>query len=505
MKIGIDLGTTFTSVSYMDAKGVPRIIPDSINTDLFQTPSVVHIKKDSCLVGYIVEELLKDDPTLHAIRFVKQAMGLKEKTVFDGLGRSWLPETISAMILKKVKQDAEMFLDEKISEVVITVPAHFSDVQRKATVNASRLAGLTLIDLLEEPIAAAYHYGIKHSPEDEMLIVFDLGGGTLDITLINSTKDGMYVIGVDGDSHLGGKDFDDIIQGNIIETFILQYDYDPTINISDMVIIRKIAEQIKIKLSQPGITIIKEIILLGNRSLQFVITRQQFENLIKDLIDKSLAVMERCLRASSFGWEMIDKIVMVGGSSLIPILKTRIQQLSQKSEIDILLHLPQKAIAFGAALHCNSLEGFKTGVPPIKQRVLNSSLGIRIFDFKKNKEDLDAIIPINTPLPVKIKKKYYTHRDDQEHLELIVVQDRPGSNQHVDLGAIKFGPFPIPRKGYALEVELECTINGIVNITAKDFETGKEVSESMIDEFTADASKLDQQLELLKMIKVNAK
>jgi molecular chaperone DnaK (HSP70) len=237
-----------------------------------------------------------------------------------------------------------------------------------------------------------------------------------------------------------------------------------------------------------------------------MITRAQFDALIKPLIDKCMVILERCITKVNMKWDMIDKVIMVGGSSLIPAIRSNIQRVSQKAEIDINLHLPQKAISFGAALHANALgEKNGLGIPPIKQRVASSSLGIKVYDPKKGKEEMEVFIPANSPLPAKFSKVFYTHRADQIYLDLIVAQEKLGYDDFAEIGMVKFGPIENPYKGYPLEISLECNINGVVQITAKDAHTNKKVSESMIDQYTADNSKLEQQLEVMKMLKVNSR
>jgi molecular chaperone DnaK len=204
MHVGIDLGTTFSLIARVDARGIPVLFPDRHEAERFKTPSVVHIGPEGALVGQAVEELLEDAPELPVSRFVKLSMGREEPAFVDHLGRAWPPEAISALILKKLARDVAADTDEPIDGAILSVPAHFNDPQRQATRHAGELAGLKVIDLVEEPVAAATYYGAHTAPAGSTILVYDLGGGTFDATILHVDARGLYVLATDGVSDLGG-------------------------------------------------------------------------------------------------------------------------------------------------------------------------------------------------------------------------------------------------------------------------------------------------------------
>ena len=212
--LGIDLGTTFSLVSYMNSQSLPALFPDYHDANEFRTPSVVHISEEGCFVGQSLEEVLEDEPGLSQARFFKLDMGVEESVYSDHLERDWLPESLSALVLKKLMRDVEAFLHEEVNGVVITVPANFNDAQRTATKHAAFLAGLPAPTLIEEPIAAATYYGFSEKGGEQTLFVYDLGGGTFDATVLQSSPEGLYALATEGTNKIGGKGIDELIMGS---------------------------------------------------------------------------------------------------------------------------------------------------------------------------------------------------------------------------------------------------------------------------------------------------
>ena len=219
MKTGIDLGTTYSLISHLRNDGVPVLLPDNTFKDIYSTPSVVYINNQSAAVGYIVETLLERNPELPVLRFFKRSFGENKPLFFDCLSNPWYPETIAALVLKKLKYDAESYTGSTIDGAVITVPAHFNDLQRKTVINAAILADLPIMGLVEEPVAAALHYGVKHHVSDQLILVYDLGGGTFDATLLTLDHKGVYVLAKEWITDLGGKEFDEILAVMLIEQY----------------------------------------------------------------------------------------------------------------------------------------------------------------------------------------------------------------------------------------------------------------------------------------------
>ena len=228
MIVGIDLGTTFSLISYVNSSGTPTLIPSRRDAQRFQTPSVVHIGERGAIVGDLAEELLQEEAGLPVCRFAKLNMGQPGKTVLtDHLGQAYTPEAISALILRKLKEDAEAALSEPITGAVITVPANFNDAQRQATVNAGRLADIPVLGLVEEPLAAATFFGLNTKGGERLIFVFDIGGGTLDATILSATPEGLYAIATEGADNIGGKNFDELIMGIVADQFRGQFGADP--------------------------------------------------------------------------------------------------------------------------------------------------------------------------------------------------------------------------------------------------------------------------------------
>lgn len=322
--LGIDLGTTFSIVSYVNPQGVPTLFPDYHDANEFRTPSVVHIGSEGCFVGHVLEELLEDEPGHEVARFIKLSMGNNEVVYTDHLGREWSAEGISAIILRKMLDDVQAFVHEDVGGVIITVPANFNDEQRRATRNAALLAGLPCPQLLEEPIAAATYYGFSEGNKEQTLFVYDLGGGTFDATLLQSSPDGLYALATEGNNLLGGKEVDEVIIKQVTDEFNRQHGFNPMDDTASAARLRHFATETKLKLAKPGREQVRKTLLLAGRTLDFIITRNQFEKMIENLIDETLEVSEQCLKSAGLEWALVDRILLTGGSSLLPLVEKKL-------------------------------------------------------------------------------------------------------------------------------------------------------------------------------------
>jgi molecular chaperone DnaK len=487
MHVGIDLGTTFSLIARVDVHGIPVLFPDRHEAERFKTPSVVHIGPDGALVGQTVEELLEDMPELPVARFVKLSMGREEPIFVDHLGRAWHPEAISALILKKLLRDVAAFTDEPIDGAILSVPAHFNDAQRQATRHAGELAGLSVVDLVEEPLAAATHYGAHAVAPGRTILVYDLGGGTFDATVLHVDSDGLYALATDGASDLGGKNFDETIMNMVAEQFRLAHRYDP---LDDPVVsaqLRRQAEAMKIKLAMPGQGEVRKALFLGGRAQEVLLTRGQFEQAIRPLVDRSLDVCERALTAASLDWTAIDQVLMAGGSTLVPAVEAAVRRASNLTGDRIKRHQPHMAIAYGAALIAAQHAGAPAGqAPPLLQRVSGFELGCRVHDPATRQLTVDTVIARNTPIPARRTVTYYT-QPDQARIFLDIVQVKAPGEPVISLGQFAFA-VDRPRKNHPLEITLGYDERGMVSVVARDPDTGREVTR----EFTGSPHPMDR-------------
>jgi molecular chaperone DnaK len=477
MKIGIDLGTTFSLVSKMDPTGVVRLIPDTTYQHHLFTPSLVHIKGDYASVGQTVNSLLEKDPMLETIRFFKRHFGLAKPIYYDNSGTAWYPETSAALVLKKLKFDAEAFGSQIMEGTVITIPAHFADAQRKAVLNAASMVGMPILGLVEEPVAAALHYGITHNSMDKVIMVYDLGGGTFDVTLMSMNREGVYVIAKDGLTELGGKEFDERIGQIILDQYKKAMGVDIDMNAKNLLQLRRISEEVKVELCSPGIKFVKRLIMLGSFPLDIYITRKDFETAIAEAIDETMHVMLRCIESAGLTNKDVDVALMVGGSSMIPLIQERLQQIFRPEKVHF--HDPMKAVACGAAVHVTQLDGTceKFDIPPILQGVTGHNIGIRVLDPRSGKVRIDTLIRKNMPLPLTVTKTYYTSQPNQQRMMLDFVQFLDRNEHLINIGKLIVAPLPA-QQNYPIDVSVTCQEDGTVHVLATDPRTGIEMEQS---------------------------
>lgn len=412
MIVGIDLGTTFSLISYVDSAGTPTLIPSRRDPQRFQTPSVVHVGERGALVGDLVEDLLQEEPGLPVCRFAKLGMGREGNSVFtDHAGRSYSAEAVSALVLRKLKEDAEAALSEPVTGAVITVPANFNDAQRQATVNAGRLADIPVLGVVEEPLAAATFFGLNTKGGERLIFVFDIGGGTLDATILSATPEGLYAIATEGADNIGGKNFDELIMGIVADQFRGQFGFDPRQESEAAQRLRIFATQAKIELSAPQANVLSRPLILAGKSLRVTFTRAQFESAAEPWLEACQEVCERALHSQSLGWNDIDELIMTGGSSLVPAVERRVREMSGLQPARIRREQPHASVAYGAALLAEQLYGNRqTAAPPLKQQVTSNELGLRIFDPKERKPAFHAMIEKNVPVPVTARQTFYTQK-----------------------------------------------------------------------------------------------
>ena len=488
--IGIDLGTTNSAFAYMVA-GKPEVITNAEGDRT--TPSVVAIsKKGERLVGKLAQRQRVTNPK-NTIYGVKRLIGRKfsDKEVQNDLGispyeivkkgngvavvmdgKEYTPEEVSAMILSKIKADAEAFLGEKVTEAVITVPAYFDDSQRQATKDAGKIAGLEVKRIINEPTAAALAYGLE-GKKDEQIVVFDLGGGTFDVSVLE-LGDGVFEVkSTNGDTHLGGEDFDNRIVNHFVDEFKKEYGIDLTKDNSAMQRLKDEAEKAKKELSStteveinlPFITAGED----GPIHFEYKLTRAKLVEMVSDLIDKLAEPVQKALKDAKLTPSDINEVVLVGGMTRMPAVVDKVKELFGKEPMKGVN--PDEVVAVGAAIQGGVLAGDVKDV--LLLDVTPLSLGIETMGGVSTK-----LIERNTTIPASKSQVFSTAADNQPQVEIHVLQgEREMANDNKSLGRfILDGIAPAPRGVPQIEVTFNLDANGILNVTAKDKGTGKEQS-----------------------------
>lgn len=502
MHLGIDLGTTYSLVAQVNPHGQPALFPDALNASQFRTPSVVYIGAEGTLVGMAAEELLDDAPELPVARFVKTHLADAAWRHPDHLGRGWSAEALSALVLRKLLKDADAFAGEDIGTVVLTVPAQFTEEQRRATLRAAAMAGLERVTLVEEPVAAASFYGLDEGPRDRTLLVYDFGGGTFDVTVLQTAAEGLFVLATDGIADLGGRIIDQRLVEALQRDFQSNYSRLRLNDAGNVQRLRRLAEDSKIKFAKPGLNQVRQALLLAGQPFEALITRAQFDAVAGPAVEQTLAVCTRCLRSASLSWADVDKIVLTGGSSLLPQVVPTLAEASGKTARDIVAKQPHQAVAFGAALLASRLAADPQGDSAIAPAA-TADLCLRTWDARHQRPDLETLIARNTPLPARYARTFYTNRDDQTRLVLEFVQRRHDPDEEHSLGHFAFGPIRRPRRNMPIEVAVILGRDGLLHATARDAESGDEIAHTLSGDAAGKAAPSLEQRHLVESVQIN--
>ncbi len=506
--VGIDLGTTFSAVAHIDAYGKPQIIPNAESERI--TPSVVLFDGSNAIVGTIAKNNTVAEPE-KIVDFVKREVGKsKEQFHREFGGINYSAEELSALILKKLKSDAEKYLKVPVTDAVITVPAYFNDSERTATITAGRLAGLNVLQIINEPTAAALAYGLDKLDEDQTVFVFDLGGGTFDVTLMRIEGHRLEMVATNGDHRLGGKDWDDIIVNHVAEEFDRAHGENPLLDLQSYQDLQSRALAAKIQLSSRDRTTI--VHSHNGKSIKIELTRDEFESMTKHLVEKCKAICEIVMREAKMEWSKVNKILLVGGMTRMPMVRQMIGQLTSVPLAEDVN--PDEAVAVGAAIQAvlsllNEEEETGEQMLPSETRqqfssrdggliqvrnITSHTLGVVLWDEAHLEEYVFPMIKKMTAMPAVAKNSFGTATANMQRAIVRIVEGESTLPQEcTPLGICDVELPPFLPKGSPVELTYEYNANQVLEVAVEacgntatvSIERKTGLSESELDRATA--------------------
>ncbi len=518
--VGIDLGTTFSAIAHVNEHGQPEIIPNAETERI--TPSVILFEDDLVTVGKIAKQNARAVPE-QIVEFVKREMGKSKEEFFRNFdGKDYSAEELSALILTKLKQDAEAYLGEEITDAVITVPAYFHDAEREATRNAGTIAGLNVLQVLNEPTAAALAYGIDRLGSNQNVFVFDLGGGTFDVTVMEVSESAIKMIATNGDHRLGGKDWDDQIIRYIAENFDLEHGENPLTDLHAYQELQTIAISAKESLSQRQ----KARIICGynGKTTRVELTRETFEELTAELLEKCRSLCEVVLAEAKMTWDQIDTVLLVGGSTRMPMVQAMISEISGKP-INPMEVNPDEAVAIGAALQGTLRQISEESAADLPDAVVDRFLGadgtakVTVTDGAthnlglvilnaQHEEVVHVMIPKMTTVPCEMADHFGTVNANQSSVLIQVVQGLEQDQQETDGSMFeehKLGecllelPSGLPR-GARVDVTYKYNLDQTLEVTARG--PDGRTATATIERQTLDAEEVAQAARELQTLEV---
>jgi molecular chaperone DnaK len=482
--VGIDLGTTFCAVAHIDAYGKPQIIPNTESERI--TPSVILFDGETAVVGTVAKQNAVSEPD-KIVDFVKREMG-KSKHQFSRTfaGKLYSAEELSAIILRKLKSDAEKYLGEEVTDAVITVPAYFNDAERTATLHAGQLAGLNVLQIINEPTSAALAYGLDKLDQDQTVFVFDLGGGTFDVTIMRIENHHIRMLASNGDHRLGGKDWDDVIVNWVADEFDKLHGENPLLDLQSYQDLYNRALTAKIQLSTRSRTTL--VHSYNGKSVKIEITREDFEDRTRHLLEKCKAICEIVMQEAKMQWTQIDRVLLTGGMTRVPSVRQMISDLSTRPVADDVS--PDEAVALGASIQAMlSLlhQEDQAGERLISQDVRNQfsasdgslikvtnitthTLGVVLWDDGKVEEYVFPMIPKMQAIPCEVKNSFGTAKANMKNAIVRVVEGEstmPGECTPLGICDIELPPF-LP-KGSPVELTYHYNENQVLEVIVEAY------------------------------------
>lgn len=480
--IGIDLGTTFSAAAHIDAYGKPQIIANAESERI--TPSVILFDGANAIVGTIAKNSSVGEPE-KIVDFVKREMGKsKEQFHREFGGKIYSAEELSALILKKLKADAEKFLGEPVTDAVITVPAYFNDAERTATITAGQLAGLNVLQIINEPTAGALAYGLDKLDQDQTVFVFDLGGGTFDVTIMRIHEHKIEMLATNGDHRLGGKDWDDVIVNMVADEFDKSHRENPLLDLQSYQDLQSRALAAKIQLSSRKRTTI--VHHHNGKSVKLELTCEEFEKSTRHLVEKCKTICEMVMQEAKMKWDKIDKVLLVGGMTRMPMVRAMISELTPSPIVDDVN--PDEAVALGAAIQAvlsmlreEDVTGEKMLAEVTRQQfssreggliqvtnITSHTLGVVLWDEKQLQEYVFPMIRKMTAIPAHAKNSFGTASANMQHAVVKIVEGEsslPAECTPLGICDVKLPPF-LP-KGSAVELTYQYNANQVLEVAVE--------------------------------------